>query len=217
VVEPATLPDVVPAVARSPIRPAEPVAVRRGWEVSSRRSDAALRLVDCAPLAKVVVRGAPNGTAAAALGVRFGRAERDRAGTLVVGSGPGEWMLLGEPGQAGALAARAAALPDGRYVAAVDVTHGRALMRLTGRDAAQALAKVCAIDFSDRATPNGRAFRSAVAELATDVVRDDRSETPSYLLHCERSSGQYLFDALLDAGAEFDIDIDGCRDGNGLT
>ena len=31
----------------------------------------------------------------------------------------------------------------------------------------------------------------------------------SYLLHCERSVGQYLFDALLDAGAEFGVEVDG--------
>jgi hypothetical protein len=28
-------------------------------------------------------------------------------------------------------------------------------------------------------------------------------------LHCERSSGQFLFDALLDAGTEFEIDAEG--------
>jgi hypothetical protein len=33
------------------------------------------------------------------------------------------------------------------------------------------------------------------------------------LLHCERSSGQFLFDALLDAGAEFGIDIQGFQPG----
>lgn len=47
------------------------------------------------------------------------------------------------------------------------------------------------------------------------MIRDDQQGTAgpvrSYLLHCERSCGQYLFDALLDAGAEFGIDIDGFR------
>ena len=48
-----------------------------------------------------------------------------------------------------------------------------------------------------------------MAGVATDVVRDDVAGTRSYLLHCERSSGQYLFDSLLDSGAEFDVDVDG--------
>jgi hypothetical protein len=50
-----------------------------------------------------------------------------------------------------------------------------------------------------------------VAKLVTDIVRDDRDGVPSYLLHCERSSGQYLADAVLDAGAAFGVEIDGKR------
>lgn len=45
--------------------------------------------------------------------------------------------------------------------------------------------------------------------VVTDVVRDDSEGRRSYLLHFERSYGQYLFDALLDAGREFGIDVDG--------
>jgi glycine cleavage system aminomethyltransferase T len=58
-------------------------------------------------------------------------------------------------------------------------------------------------------TPDGAAFRTSVASLATDVIRDDLGGTRSYLLHCERSSGQYLFDALRTAGAEFNVEING--------
>jgi len=83
------------------------------------------------------------------------------------------------------------------------------LIKLNGRPAAGVLAKVCGIDLSDGITPDGAAFRTSVAALATDVIRDDRGGTPCYLLHCERSSGQYLFGAILRAGAEFGIEIDG--------
>jgi glycine cleavage system aminomethyltransferase T len=48
-----------------------------------------------------------------------------------------------------------------------------------------------------------------VAAVATDVIRDDTGGERSYLLHCERSSGAYLFGALLTAGGEFGIEIDG--------
>jgi sarcosine oxidase gamma subunit len=54
-------------------------------------------------------------------------------------------------------------------------------------------------------TPDGAALSTSIAKLVTGLVRDDTHGTPSYLLHCERSSGQYLCDALLDAGAEFGI------------
>ena len=36
-------------------------------------------------------------------------------------------------------------------------------------------------------------------------------ECGSYLLHCERSSGRYLFDALVSVGHDFGIEIDGFR------
>jgi len=187
---------------------AGPVAIQDGWEVSAVRSAAALRLADRTPLAKVLVRAAPDGQVAARLGVPFGRAARDAHGTLVVGSGPGDWLLLGAPGSAAEVAARVD-VDDDRLVIVLDYTHGRALMRLSGDAAADTLAKLCPIDLSDRNTPDGIAFRSSVAHLATDVVRDDMGGTRSYLLHCERSSGQYLFDVLLDAGAEFGIEPDG--------
>jgi heterotetrameric sarcosine oxidase gamma subunit len=196
-----------------------------GWEVSGRRASTitagdgtaggtGLTITDCTPLAKLQLRAPVGGQAGAALGVRFGRAARDQDGTLVVGSGPGEWLLLAAPGQAPELAWRLATIAEQapcEHVTWVDLTHGRALMRLTGSRAASVLARICGIDLSDEITPDGAAFRAPVASLATDVVRDDVSGTRSYLLHCERSSGDYLFSALLRAGADFGIEIDGFR------
>jgi heterotetrameric sarcosine oxidase gamma subunit len=209
-------------IARSPIAPPPPVSIIDGWEVSGRRSSAALRITDCTPLAKVTVRAGPAGDIARLLGVSFGRAARDAHRALVVGSGPGEWMLLGAPGTAAAIAARIAPSQDRELVTVIDATHGRALIRVTGADSAKMLSKLCAVDLSDEVTPDGAAFRSSVAALVTDVIRDDirpdegSADGPtadikvrSYLLHCERSSGQYLFDSLLDAGAEFSIEVDG--------
>ena len=95
------------------------------------------------------------------------------------------------------------------FVSVIDLTHGRALVRLTGADAAAVLSKLCGIDLADEVTPNLTAFRSSVAKVVTDVVRDDVHGTRSYLLHCERSSGQYLLDVLVDAGAEFGLEIGG--------
>jgi len=199
-------------VARSPIAPPPPVVVIEGWEVSGRRAAAGLTLTDCTPLAKVGVRAPVAGGAAAGLAVPFGRAARDPGGTLVVGTGPGEWLLLAVPGQGPALIGRAeelAARFPGELITATDLTHGRALIRLSGPRGADVLAKVCGIDVSDGITPDGAAFRTSVAAVATDVIRDDAGGVRSYLLHCERSSGGYLFGELLAAGSEFGIEIDG--------
>ena len=132
-------------IARSPIAPPGPVVVRDGWEVSGRPSSVALTLADCTPMPKWIVRG--DG----AFALPFGHAERD-SDTLVVGSGPGEWTVLG---------GHRRPAPAGNFVSVIDVTHGRALLRLTGAAAASLLAKVCAIDLSDRVTPNGAAFAAA--------------------------------------------------------
>jgi heterotetrameric sarcosine oxidase gamma subunit len=189
-----------------------------GWEVSGGRSDAPLTITDCTPLAKVQLRAPWNGAMAKALGVPFGRADRER-GWLVIGSGPGEWFVLAPPGAAAAVAGwlgtMAADSAPEEFVSVVDLTHGRALMRITGPDAAGLLARLCGADLHDDMAPAGAALRSAVAGVSTDIVRDDimndRAWVPSYLLHCERSSGQYLFSALVGAGGALGIGVDGFR------
>jgi heterotetrameric sarcosine oxidase gamma subunit len=192
------------------------VRVEAGWEVSGCRSDAALTIADHTPLAKVHLRAPWNGAMAKALGVPFGRAARDPDGPwLVVGSGPGEWLVLAPPGAAapvaGWLATMAAESAGEEFVSVVDLTHGRALVRVTGRDAAELLARLCGADLHDDMAPDGAALRAPVAGVATDIVRDDRAAVPSYLLHCERSSGQYLFGALVSAGESLGIGVDGFR------
>jgi heterotetrameric sarcosine oxidase gamma subunit len=202
------------AVARSPIAPAPPVRVEAGWEVSGCRSEAPLTIADHTPLAKVQLRAPWNGAMAKALGVPFGRADREE-GWLVVGSGPGEWLVLAPPDAAAAaagwLTAMAADAAGDEFVSMVDLTHGRALVRITGPDAAGLLARLCGADLHDDMAPDGAALRSSVAGVATDIIRDDRAGVPSYLLHCERSSGQYLFGALVSAGESLGIGVDGFR------
>ena len=193
-------------VARSPIAPAPPEEVVEGWVVSGRRSASELTLTDLTPLTKVAVRADPSGATAEGL-------TGPPASVLVTSPVPGEWLVLAEPGARAGVEGWLASLGSGesRQVSVVDLTHGRALIRLNGWRAADVLAKECAVDLRDRGCPDGRALRTAVAGLAVDVVRDDRAGVPSYLLHCERSSGQYLFDALLEAGSELGADVDGFR------
>jgi heterotetrameric sarcosine oxidase gamma subunit len=191
-------------VARSPINVPGPRELQGGWEVSTRSSSAPLTLGDASAVTKMLVRADPDGAVASALPPR---GQADRAGDVLrVGSGPGEWLLLSSGQSPHAVANPIWAVTDAGLVSVVDLTHGRALVRLSGADAARALAKVCAVDLSDTKAPDGTAFRSSVASLTTDVVRDDRGGARSYLLHCERSSGQFLFEALLEAGDEFGVE-----------
>jgi heterotetrameric sarcosine oxidase gamma subunit len=177
--------------------------------VSKAKSSSALRLSDLTSLAKVLIRTSGTSSMGASLGCGLGRSVRNAAGHLVAGTGPGEWLVIAPAGSAETVFAELEGSDQPELTTVLDLTHGGVLFRLSGSDAHRVLEKVCAIDFSDAVTPDGAVFRSSVARVTTDVVRDDLAGVRSYLLHSDRSSGQYLFDALLDAGAEFSIAVDG--------
>jgi heterotetrameric sarcosine oxidase gamma subunit len=198
-------------IARSPIRQRPPVAEHASWEVSRASATAPLRLADLTPLAKILVRAGPASAAAGVLACEFGHSRRTASGELVIGCGPGEWLLLAPASTHPSLAAQLSP-GGGESRTIIDATHGRVVLRLTGADAARTLEKLCAIDLSDKATPNRAAFRSSVARLACLVVRDDLDGIRSYLICSDRSYGQYLFDALADAGAEYSFEQDGYPD-----
>lgn len=103
-------------------------------------------------------------------------------GLIVLSVSPGEWIVLGgDP-----------------PTAAVDLTHVRAMFRLSGPQAREVLAHVCAIDLGDTMTPNGAAARTLVAGVATELVRDDVAGTTSYLLLISRSFARSVWDRLVD-------------------
>lgn len=196
-------------VARSPISPRGPVGERHGWEVSARAGTGVLDLCDLTPFTKVLVRSGARSRAAAVLACPFGRSRRASDGTLVAGTGPDDWLLLAPAGSWPAIADEVAGIGGKELTTVVDVTHGGFLLRLTGEKSGRVLQKICAIDFSERVTPDGSVFRSSVARIVCDIVRDDDSGIASYLIHGDRSAGQYLFDAVVDAGSELSIGVAG--------
>ncbi len=200
-------------IARSPIAPKRPVRMHEGWEVSAARSEAALRLSDLTALTKELVRAAASSAAAGRLDCPYGATRREADGSLVLGAGPDEWLILSPAGRRSQLAGELESAFErdraGELVTVIDLTHGSVVLRLSGDKAHRCLAKVCAIDFSDRVTPDGSCFRSSLARLRCTVARDDLGEERSYLIESDRSSGQYLFEALSEAGSEFAIEVDG--------
>lgn len=191
-------------IARSPIVFDGPHQVVDGWEVSTRTSDSALTIADESHLTKVVIRVTDGHSLTGAL-PPTGRAVRVAA-TLQVGSGPNEWYLFATGATPDSLVAELEFECVGAFASWVDITHGRALMRITGVDAPRLLASHCAVNLADSVTPNGSAFRTSIAGVNADFIRDDREGVLSFLVHCERSSGQYLFGVLVDAGVEYRID-----------
>jgi heterotetrameric sarcosine oxidase gamma subunit len=185
------------------LAPAGSLTVIDGWEYSTGETGPVV-VSDRSAMSKVLVRAPADDAVGSTLGTRFGRAAW-LAGRLVVGSGPDEWLVVGPPGRAAEVATElegaVRAVCDGP-VGVVDVTHGRALMRVSGPQTMTLLRRVTAVDLDDRLVPDGSALRTSLARVVTDLVRDDLEGAPSYLLHCERSSGRYLQQSLLAAGAD---------------
>ena len=178
--------------------------------VVSRYSTASaghLMLADSSATVKWLVRAAAGAAAAERLDAPFGSSRVTPDGAMVLGSRPGEWIVAGAAGAVAEVVASLDGLDSSDFVTALDWTHGRALFRITGQDAARMLEKVCSLDWSDPMTPDGAVASASVAKVTCDIARNDVGGTPSYLIFCDRSFGQYLFDALIDAGDEFGLSV----------
>jgi heterotetrameric sarcosine oxidase gamma subunit len=108
---------------------------------------------------------------------------------LVWSVSPGEWTVLGSQ-------------PD----EAVDLTHVRAMFRLTGSDAPKLINRVCGLDLDDDVFPSGAAARSPFAGVATEIIRDDQDGVSSYLLLPSSSYTTYVLEVIRDAGAELGLE-----------
>ncbi len=161
-----------------------------------------LVLADASATTKWLVRAAATGAAAKRLGAPFGSSSVAAGGALVLGSRPGEWVVLGTADEVAEVVEGLDGSDSSDFVTALDWTHGRALFRVTGDSAPRMLEKVCSLDWSDPMTPNGAVASASLAKVTCDIARNDIDGTPSYLVFCDRSFGQYLFDALIDAGDE---------------
>ncbi len=108
-------------------------------------------------------------------------------------------MVIGSPE---AVATQVAAMNTDRP-GTVDISHSRAVISVSGPQAAKALEKVCSLDWSDEMMPNDACGSASVAKISADVIRADDGDQRRYLLICGRSWGQYFQESLLDAAAEF--------------
>jgi heterotetrameric sarcosine oxidase gamma subunit len=132
----------------------------------------------------------------------------DSGNTLIICSTPSEFYTLGitsqaELPQATALDERFKVADNFAY--ATDITHGKAVVKLSGVAAAGTLRKICGLDFDDASFSNLQAKHTSAAKIRTLIVRRDEAESTTYYLVVDRPMGQYFWDTLLDAGHEFGI------------
>jgi len=164
-------------------------------------SSGGISIRDLGQMAKVMVRCDADSSAAQWLGVNFGQCRALESDALIVGQRPDEYWIIG-PDEA--VANAASTLADHGVRSSVDLTHGRAMLEISGPKATKMLEKVCGLDWSDAMTPPGSAVSASVAKVSCDIVRIG----DSYLVSCDRSFGQYMLGALADAAQEFGLTLD---------
>ena len=87
----------------------------------------------------------------------------------------------------------------------LDHTSGLAGLRLTGPKSDQLLCKLSELDTSPAAFPDLRCAQTKCAEIHGTLLRTDLGPLPSYDLYFPREFGEYLWDAIFEAGEEFGL------------
>lgn len=121
-------------------------------------------------------------------------------GTLVC-LRPDECVLLTSDVQAALK--RLKGVSSSRLLTLTDVTHGRAMILITGLRAADVLPKVCGLDFSARRFPDHYAAQTMLAKVRALVIRADSGDLPVYTVVVDRSLATYVWEVVYDATREF--------------
>jgi sarcosine oxidase, subunit alpha len=180
----------------------------RTKEAEGRQISHAVAIADGAPCGKLVVEGE---SAPSCLTRAFHTPAPEVGVGVVVSPDLTVYRLRGDlfflhtaPGQESQVAHRVSESSDrSELVSVTDVTHGRAEILVIGPLATDLLSRVCGLDFRDPAFPDLAARQTSVAKTRQLVLRQDRGTLAAYALVGERSLGLYLWETLVEAGAEW--------------
>lgn len=87
--------------------------------------------------------------------------------------------------------------------------HSQSWFRISGRDTAATMAKLCGVDLRPGLFDNLRVAQTSVARLNGIVIRDDIDDIPAIHLLADSASAGYLWECIMDAGAEYGISVIG--------
>ncbi len=132
-----------------------------------------------------------------------GRAEA-AGDAMAVWIQPSGWLVIRPRGDEGALA-RTLTDASGGAVTVVDQSHGRAVLRLSGINARDVLAKGCRIDLHPRAFSAGSAATTTIDHITVTIVQVDA--TPTYDLVLPANFAEAFLDWLGMSAAEFGYEI----------
>jgi heterotetrameric sarcosine oxidase gamma subunit len=165
-------------------------------------------------LVQVMARRGQWTSLAAAATERFGAAPPEKPEALGVGgvtliwSGPDQFLALRPRMGEGSLLDMARQA----FAAAASMSEqsdGRALLRLAGPKARATLAKCCSLDLHPRSFAIGQAAATSIDHTAVGLWRaeDGADGMPVFLLLLFSSFAASLLRTIIDAGAEYGVDI----------
>ena len=175
--------------------------------------EAGVVLRECGHRAQVCLRGSPGSefddTVEKVLGVRppleSGMSVRNGDRSLLW-LGPDEWLgVFRDEDCEDVLPALHAALQSS-HASVVDVSHARAVVSVSGRDARSLLLKGCHLDLHPSRFRAGSVAQSRFARC--HVLLHQTDDAPAYDLYVHRSFARYLWSWLEDAAAEFGVAVE---------
>ena len=115
--------------------------------------------------------------------------------------------LISPPGTAGAVHTRVESViqqtADSACIHLTDVTSNFTALQIAGPRSRALLRKLTALDLRPAQFPDLSCAQGSLAGIHALVIRADIQAHLAYQVYCGREFGEYLWDALLDAGQEF--------------
>ena len=81
--------------------------------------------------------------------------------------------------------------------------HSHACFSVLGKDTAEMFSKLCSVDLREPSFVLGNIAQTSVARVNTVVVKQNINEKEGLFIFADLASAQYLWEALVDAAAEF--------------
>jgi methylglutamate dehydrogenase subunit D len=134
------------------------------------------------------------------LDLPMGSKRVSKNGFAVIGTAPGQWLAVAESREARALPAMLGVALKGDATV-VDLSDGKAVLRISGPRARETLAKGCSLDLHQTEFKPGSAATTPVALI--DCVIWQVDETPTYDLAVPASYAESFWSWLTASAAEY--------------
>lgn len=195
-----------------------------GWQLPARYTSAeeevervrrAVGISDISDVGKLSVQGTDLDSLISTVHGEAGALEVGaiRRGHIDDGAGAGEVLLarlagdellvVTGPQAVSAVSESLSTAADG-CLHVVDVTSGFAGVRIAGPLAQRLLEAVTELDLSPGAFADMACAQTSVAEIHGTILRRDAASLPGFDLYFSREYGEYMWDALMEAGEQHD-------------